>query len=310
MELNVRSLNSDNYSELVLEHSDELPDIKTLRMYEEKSTKDTLLKCKGVVTSKGKLVGFGSYVAGTWDPILKPGYAEISIEVNDAWRKQGIGNLLLNEIEEIANENDDKALQTSVADTNKLELEWIKSKGFEIEGHTFESQLDLSLMKFSDYDDLFNKLASSNIHFTNLEEYRNEDGYQNRFWDYWWELVIDVPGMEEKPRPDNERMIELTRAMDKKGFIIAVDGDRWIGMSMIIKEKDEVYYNSMTGVSKGYRGQGLAQALKMQALEYALQNGATYVRTHNDSNNAPMLAINEKLGYLQKPGTYSLIKHL
>lgn len=76
MDSKILSLNSDNYFDIVLEQSEELPDIETLKMYEEKSTEDTLLECKGVITPKGKLVGFGMYVAGTWDPILLPGYSE------------------------------------------------------------------------------------------------------------------------------------------------------------------------------------------------------------------------------------------
>lgn len=48
--------------------------------------------------------------------------------------------------------------------------------------------------------------------------------------------------------------------------------------------------------------------MKIKAIEYAKNNKAKYIRTHNDSKNTPMLAINNKLGFKSKPGFYSLIK--
>jgi hypothetical protein len=38
--------------------------------------------------------------------------------------------------------------------------------------------------------------------------------------------------------------------------------------------------------------------------------GAGTIRTNNDSLNAPMLAINRKLGYCPLPGYFRLVKHL
>lgn len=105
-------------------------------------------------------------------------------------------------------------------------------------------------------------------------------------------------------------MIALLKDYDKKGFIVAVDGDQWIAMSMIVKENEDVYYNSMTGVDQRYRGKGLAQAVKIKAIEYALQNKVKYIRTHNNSKNTPMLYVNRKLGYEEKPGIYGLTKRI
>jgi hypothetical protein len=52
----------------------------------------------------------------------------------------------------------------------------------------------------------------------------------------------------------------------------------------------------------------LTQALKLLAIRCARRcarrYGAVYIRTHNDSENAPILAINRKLGYQPRPGLY------
>ena len=126
----------------------------------------------------------------------------------------------------------------------------------------------------------------------------------------YWALVADVPGVGDTPRQSNERMNSLVEVFDKHGFILALDGEKWIGLTMILKESDDCYYNSMTGVIQDYRGKGIALALKLKAIEYAQNNNGKYIRTNNDSNNASMLAVNKKLGYEAKSGFFSLVKNV
>ncbi len=51
-----------------------------------------------------------------------------------------------------------------------------------------------------------------------------------------------------------------------------------------------------------YRGRGIARAVKLQSLAQAAQLGVPVLRTDNDAENAPMLHINESLGYVRRPG--------
>ena len=48
--------------------------------------------------------------------------------------------------------------------------------------------------------------------------------------------------------------------------------------------------------------------MKMETLGQAIELGVTSVRTDNDEANAPMLHINEKLGYHRIPGFVSYLK--
>lgn len=49
-------------------------------------------------------------------------------------------------------------------------------------------------------------------------------------------------------------------------------------------------------------GKGLARALKLETLVQAIDLGVAAVETDNDSENAPILHINEELGYAEMPG--------
>ncbi|ALX48462.1 hypothetical protein AOX59_07470 [Lentibacillus amyloliquefaciens] len=302
-------LTASNYAANVHNRSQETPDLDAIKRYEAKADSETILHKFGMVTAKGNMIGFGMFVMGAWDPVLKPGYAEVTINVDSKWQSHGIGSRMLDEIEILAERHGADSLQTSIKDTDERSLDWAKKRGFSITSQTFESQLSITEFDTSQFDASFKALNSAGIRFTSLAEYPQDEVSHNRFWNFWRELVSDIPGMADQPLPDNDRMNQLTQDVDKNGFILAVDGHQWIALSMIIKETDTTYYNSMTGVSRKYRGSGLAQAIKVKAIDYALQNGATYIRTHNDSKNAPMLSLNEKLGYRQKPGQFSLVKH-
>lgn len=59
-----------------------------------------------------------------------------------------------------------------------------------------------------------------------------------------------------------------------------------------------------------HRGRGLARAVKLQSLAQAVALGVPDVHTDNDSENAPMLHINERLGYRMQPGLIGLLKRV
>jgi GNAT superfamily N-acetyltransferase len=56
-------------------------------------------------------------------------------------------------------------------------------------------------------------------------------------------------------------------------------------------------FTDSTGTMPQARGRGLATAVKLASLRWAAANGITSVWTTNDETNAPMLAVNGRLGY-------------
>jgi RimJ/RimL family protein N-acetyltransferase len=92
---------------------------------------------------------------------------------------------------------------------------------------------------------------------------------------------------------------------------IALAGDRPVAMSYL--RLPPVRGNAWTGYTccdREYRGRGLARAVKLQSLAQAVERGVPLVYTDNDAENAPMLHINEKLGYRPRPGFVSLLKRV
>jgi GNAT superfamily N-acetyltransferase len=92
---------------------------------------------------------------------------------------------------------------------------------------------------------------------------------------------------------------------------LARHGDRPVGMSFL--RFPPVRGNVWTGFTCSdpeYRGRGIARAVKLQSLAQAVELGIPFVRTDNDSENAPMLHINETLGYDPRPAFVNLVKRV
>ena len=59
---------------------------------------------------------------------------------------------------------------------------------------------------------------------------------------------------------------------------------------------------SATGVLREHRGRGVATALKLASFRFLKERGYREARAHNDTENPPILRLNEKLGYRRLPG--------
>jgi GNAT superfamily N-acetyltransferase len=84
---------------------------------------------------------------------------------------------------------------------------------------------------------------------------------------------------------------------DEASLVALVDGEL-AGITMIrVDRPSGRAQNNLCGVRRRYRGRGLALLLKSHSLRRAAELGATIVLTDNDETNAPMLAVNTRLGY-------------
>jgi GNAT superfamily N-acetyltransferase len=79
---------------------------------------------------------------------------------------------------------------------------------------------------------------------------------------------------------------------------IARDGDQVVGMSIIgYPPRRGVPWTSFTCTARSVRGRGIARALKYETVAQAIALGAKQVETANDAENAPILHLNEEMGY-------------
>lgn len=82
------------------------------------------------------------------------------------------------------------------------------------------------------------------------------------------------------------------------GSFVVFTGGEAAALSLLIVDHETGRATSMfTGTRRAFRGRGLALAAKLASIEWAARNGITSMHTYNDETNAPMLAVNRRLGY-------------
>jgi GNAT superfamily N-acetyltransferase len=90
---------------------------------------------------------------------------------------------------------------------------------------------------------------------------------------------------------------------------IAREGDAILGVSMLSYPPARgVVQTDWTAVARAGRGRGIARALKCETVMQAIALGVRKVRTDNDSENAPILHINETMGYRRRPDMIQFLR--
>ncbi|MFC7545064.1 GNAT family N-acetyltransferase [Plantactinospora sp. GCM10030261] len=96
---------------------------------------------------------------------------------------------------------------------------------------------------------------------------------------------------------------------DLAGSVVAtVDGV--VAAFTIVRRDGDRMWSDMTATVPAYRGRGLAALVKRAALHRAAGRGVTMAYTSNDEANAPMLAVNDRLGYRPVGAQWSCLRDL
>ncbi len=115
------------------------------------------------------------------------------------------------------------------------------------------------------------------------------------------ESALDEPGPSDFSGVTYEswtRLIWQAPDCDHDLSVAAVADGAVVGMAFLYSDRETGRaMNAGTGVVRAARGQGLGLLMKQHSLARAASAGIARVITQNDDTNAPMLAINAKLGY-------------
>lgn len=254
-----------------------------------------------------RATGYWDVDRETW---MKPGRFFIKVIVAPEARGQGLGAQMYEDALRAARERGATHLESTVREADTISRKFAEKRGFKIERHLFESALDLTNFDEHCLDHLMARIDAEGFRFFSLAEAGVTDENKHKLYEVNRAAAMDDPG-NTGTFPDfyafSKNVFEASwfRADTQ---ILASQSERWVGLSAIgIYPADKHAYNAFTGVLREYRGRGLAQALKLQTILLAKQEGMHYIRTNNDSNNVSMLAVNRKLGYEPEPGFYKLL---
>lgn len=287
-------------SNLVLGHNVTLEDFQT----QEARRISSHLSRRWVAEMAGEVRGAAHLFFFPFDP---PGFLHTRVFVHPEACGQGLGRALWAEVEAVSGDLHPAGLVTDVDDTDPVSLAWAERRGFSRHAHRFASELDLTTFDETPHLAALKRAEAQGVTFTDLS---GADGTTlERYLHFVADRLTEAPDLAGHPRwplSQVREMLRLDHDPRPDWLILAVSpGGEWLGTTAMVQVRDFVY-NELTATHPQARGRGLALPLKLHAIRRARKAGFTRMRTNNHSTNAPMLRVNERLGFQARPGRYEL----
>lgn len=226
----------------------------------------------------------------------------VEVRVDPDFTHLGIGRALVSLLDAEASEHRANCLWASVRKRDARAKKFAESAGFAELRTLWMSELDLSQPTAEGIEDRTADLEHQGIRFTTLAaEGPGALEVRRRLYDLWNEASRDVPRMGEYTSiPFESFTAELeSPTVIPEAFFLACSGDVYVGESHLDRDlaQPDSLLIGFTGTRAAFRGRGIATELKRRSVEYGKEHGHRYLRTFNDSLNAPIWAINEKMGF-------------
>lgn len=287
---------------------EDAPSGQELKDYYEKQRKEIIQRV--AENEKRELLGF------YWIYFDNKESCDFVLFVAPEQRKQGIGKLLYEDLEQSARDAQIKNISVTIMATNPESRIFAVRRGYLERWHFIPMRLKLDMFDDSPYDDLIGKLKKEGFCFTSMEDLGDTEEAQRKLYTLNDETNLDVPGRNGEHTwssfEDFQKRVCMEEWYKPGGQKIVIDkatGD-WVAMSAISRFQNHAY-NLHTGVDRRYRGRKLAQAVKVMALRYARDVlKVNIVHTDHNTMNQPIIAIDRKFGYIEMPGTFVMKKVL
>ncbi|CAM3217825.1 N-acetyltransferase domain-containing protein [Deinococcus saxicola] len=261
----------------------------------------------------GQIVGLAETAVPRMDG--HPGWLEVKIRTG----QDEAGGKLAEELLKLA-ENSTAALGAKTLVSHVHEIWWehtfLLARGYAEHDRMWHSTLDLRTLDFDRFAQTGVRVSEAGITLRPLSDLgKFDETQQRRLYTLVAALLNDVPSTT----PISVWPFEVWQGragmkMLPEGVFIAVGPTgEWVGLSELhlpIATRPGTLHNGLTGVLPGWRGHGVALALKLAAARAALERGFTHSRTGNHSINTPMLAVNERLGFIRDGARVTLRRDL
>lgn len=252
-----------------------------------------------VAVEKGMIIGHG-VVRGGAGPSSPQSY-RLELRVHPDWRGRGAGRLLWQRLREDADGLPAASMRVWVRECCPEGLTFARSCGF-----AEVSRAGPWTLVIAEVDDrallrALERAAASGLVLTTLAE---ERGRRPECLPALHGLRVavdaDIPVTEPYPVL---RLADFVREAEDawaNGFLIARRTDEYVGLICLGQSPVDPseLHQTITGVRADCRHQGIATALKAHGVQLARERGYARIVTYVDSTNAPMAALNQKLGFV------------
>ncbi|AZI43239.1 GNAT family N-acetyltransferase [Deinococcus psychrotolerans] len=285
-------------------HPDEPTTLADVQRQNANRRADLVLR-RYVAEVGGQAVGLGVYTQQEW--MFHPQKFAVNVQVKPEWQGQGIGKHIWERLEEELRSLSAIKLFSSVREDASRSLRFLIERGFVEEQRERESALNLADANLSGLDSALARAKAGGYQLLTFAEYAAPDKERQLY-------TFDESASQDEPHPPDEVFtfpsferywtpIHANPNLDFSLWFVAVREGEIVGLSQLnpVSAQPDTLMTGFTATARAHRRQGLALALKLLALSEAKRRGYLHVKTGNDATNAPMIAINDVVGFVPQP---------
>jgi GNAT superfamily N-acetyltransferase len=262
-----------------------------------------------VAEADGRLVAMGQVMHIWWN--FHPRRYVLRVEVDPAWQGRGLGSALFDRLWSTVTGWNAELVRANAAAAAPRGAAFLERRGF----HEWRRRWD-SVLIVADAETPALEVAAAQVQAAGIEiaTYAERvavtgEALARALYALEMQANRDEPAMEASGELITFAQfaateLDLPTALPAAHFL-AFDGPRVVGVSRLAADprQPDVLHQAFTGIDPAYRGRGVAQALKLRTIAYARAHGAREIRTVNDSSNAPMIHINDAIGFRRAAAT-------
>jgi mycothiol synthase len=315
----VRTATPADYPRLVVINKASYPDYgeteEEWRHWDETWDHEKYFKSRVVAEDGGSVIGFGQVNHMRW--AFVPTKYRIDITVHPERRGRGHGSALYEALLEKIREREGKTVAAAAKESMADGVRFLTKRGFREVKRDWESRLFVRGFDFARFGTADDRVTGQGVRIVALaDEMQRDSSALQKAFELNEDCRMDVPSVDPPTRHTFEEFrrddIDAPNAL-LDAFFVAIDKNgRYLGVSNMFRSLDDptFLWQGITGVRRDARGKGIAMALKLRTVRYAIDRGVAHIKTWNDVHNRPMLAINEAMGFTRQPAWISYEKDL
>jgi GNAT superfamily N-acetyltransferase len=254
----------------------------------------------------GRPIAFLAWLHGPWEK-LPDRHCEVEVWLDLAAMERDLIKSMWSWIEERAVAEDARLLLAYAAEDEVESLGALTELGYARERVEKVWELDLNKhgpRLVEEAAEARGAMSRVEIQLLTLADW-NEPAKEQRLYQLNEQTIQDVPHtlpIIPETFADFQKRLHVPDRPHDRYWIACHEGEP-VAMSYLkYPPVRGTVWTGYTCTRRDFRGRGVARAVKLQTLAQAVELGVPFVCTDNDSENAPMLHINETLGYHRRPG--------
>jgi GNAT superfamily N-acetyltransferase len=272
-------------------------------------------KLRLVAEDAGRIVGYGVVNHMRW--AFVPTKYRVDITVLPKDRRRGHGTALYDDLAAAVAERGARVIAASAKESMADGVRFLTKRGYREVKRDWESRLFMNGFDSGRFATADGRVTKQGIRIVALaDEMQRDTAALQKAFELNEDCRMDIPSVDPPTRHTFDEFrgddIDAPNAL-LDAFFIAIDKDgRYLGVSNMFRslENPTFLWQGITGVRRDARGRGIAMALKLRTVQYAIDRGIEHIKTWNDVHNKPMLSINEALGFAKQPVWVSYEKDL